>query len=75
MLRKSSLGFRTDALLFRLLVALIAGRDLLLFANYLFVPAGQGLQASGDYARAPSRDGGRRRQRSSAQHGCGMPHG
>jgi hypothetical protein len=45
--RKPALGFHTDALLFRLLVALLAGRDLLLFAKYLFVAA----IAGGDAAR------------------------
>ena len=34
---KACLSFNTDALLFRLLVALITWRDLLLFAKHLFV--------------------------------------
>ena len=37
--RNSALGFHTDALLFRLLVAFLAGRDLLLCAKHLFVAA------------------------------------
>jgi hypothetical protein len=38
-LRKHAPGFHTDALLFRLLVALLGGRDLLLFAKHLFSAA------------------------------------
>jgi hypothetical protein len=34
--RKPALGFHSDALLFRLLVALLGGRDLLLCAKHLF---------------------------------------
>jgi hypothetical protein len=34
-----ALGFHTDALLFRLLIALLGARDLLLCAKHLFVAA------------------------------------
>jgi hypothetical protein len=54
---KPALGFHTDALLFRLLVALPGGRDLLLCAKHLSVAAkgcgGEGLQSSGGLAGAP----------------------
>ena len=42
--RKPALGFHTDTLLFRLLVALITWRDLLLRARHLFVAAMGGEQ-------------------------------